>query len=237
MSKTERKYRIADRTIGITFGYEYTEKMCRAYEIFTEEEPEICICVNQEEIDRERGSMEEGFSDAYLESLAIYRKLCEAMLSYDTFLVHGSVIEVDGKAYLFTAPSGTGKSTHVRLWKQHFGEAAHVINDDKPLIQVRTDGIYVCGTPWCGKHGLNTNKKASLHAICILERGLENHITEIEPMEGYPTLFRQTYRPKNRVLMTRTLALLKQLAERVSLYRLQCNISEEAVKVAWEKMH
>lgn len=95
-----------------------------------------------------------------------------------------SAVALDGQAYLFTAPSGTGKSTHTRLWREVFGERAVMVNDDKPLIQVREDAIYVCGTPWNGKHNLDSNQKVPIKGICLLERGTVNHIETISAADG-----------------------------------------------------
>ena len=236
MIKTEKKYRIADVSFGMSCRGAYTKKLCMDYEIDTSEEVAFHIEATQEDIDREGLNSEETFSDEYLESLALYRKLCEKMLDYDSFLFHCSAVEVEGKAYLFAAASGTGKSTHTRLWREYFGEKAVMINDDKPLLSVQEGTIYVYGTPWCGKHNLNTNKKAPVQGICILSRGEENRIEKIQPLEAYPELYKQTYRPKNRDKMIKTLSLLKQVAERIPMYRLHCTISEEAAAMAWNAM-
>lgn len=237
MGKIRKTYRIADVSFEMSCNYSFTEKMCRDYEIDAEEEPLFHIEASDEEIAAEKSGENAQFSDAYLESLALYRKLCEKMLEHDTFLFHCSAVAVDGKAYLFTAPSGTGKSTHTRLWREYFGDRAVMINDDKPLLQVREDAIYVCGTPWCGKHGLNINQKAQIQGICILKRGTENKIWQISSMEAYPDLYRQTYRPAERGKMVKTLALLKQLAERIPLYQMECTIAEEAAEIAWKAMN
>ena len=66
---------------------------------------------------------------------------------YGAFLMHAAVVEVDGIAYVFTAPSGTGKSTHVQLWLDHFGPRARVLNGDKPLFRFEGNTLYACGTP------------------------------------------------------------------------------------------
>ncbi len=230
---TEKNYIFADVPVTISAHDPYVTRMCREYEAET---PGVRIEATPEEIERERAGMGEDFPGGYLESLAVYRKICEEMLFFHTFLFHGSAVEVDGEAYLFTAPSGTGKSTHVRLWRERFGERAVVINDDKPLIQVRREAVFVCGTPWSGKHHLDSNRKAPLRAVCLLERGTENHVERIAPADGYPALFRQTYRPKDREKMKRTLELLGELAKRVPLYRMRCDVSQEAVTAAWEAM-
>ena len=75
-------------------------------------------------------------------------------------LLHSSAVVVDGYAYLFSADSGTGKSTHTGLWKQHFGDRAYIINDDKPAIRKVDGEWYVFGTPWSGKTDTSVNPRA-----------------------------------------------------------------------------
>ena len=231
-----KNYLIADVPVAMTCKYGYTEKMCRDYERNDGKEAQIYIEVSEEEIAAEGTLEERERRTAYLESLALYRKLCEKMLDYDTFLMHCSAVAVDGKAYLFAAPSGTGKSTHTRLWREVFGERAVMINDDKPLIQVKEDAIYVCGTPWCGKHGLNSNQKAPIQGICILERGKENFAERISAVEGFSEVYKQTYHPREKRKMIKTISLLKMMIERIPVYRMQCTISTQAVDAAWNAM-
>ena len=135
------------------------------------------------------------FSDEYLETLALYRKIVERLLEWDTLLFHGSCISVDSKAYLFTAKSGTGKSTHTQLWKKLFGERAVFINDDKPLLKISAQGVTVYGTPWDGKHHRSTNTSCPLKAVCILTRNTENSIQRIDKKAALPMLCQQSYRP------------------------------------------
>lgn len=189
----------------------------------------------------ERNALPDGrdnvvYPDDYLETLAVYRKISEWMPSQGIILFHGSVIAVDGKAYLFTAKSGTGKSTHTKLWREYFGERAVMINDDKPLIRVSQDGVYVYGTPWDGKHRLSTNTHAPLAGICILRRGSENVIRKITAHEAYPMLMQQCYRPMDRDSLMDTMLILDRLKEKISFHELYCNISQEAVEVAYNGM-
>lgn len=231
---TVKNYRFADIPFTIEMHTPFLEKQCQNYEALQEG---IFISVTEEEIEREN-VFAEPFPKGYLESLAIYRKISEAALAYDTFLFHCSAIAVDGEAYLFTAPSGTGKSTHTRLWREYFGTRAVMINDDKPLIRMEGDAFYVYGTPWDGKHRLSTNQRAPIRAICILERGEVNRAERISPAEAYPSLYRQIYRPqKEREKMLKTLNLLRAVTEHLPLYRLQCDISQGAVIAAWEAFH
>ncbi len=233
----QKKYRIADVNFEMHYESDYLKQLCADYEIDPQMTPEFVIRVSENDVEAERQKSEEKVPEYIYESLAVYRKLCEEMIDRDCFLFHCSAVAVDGKAYLFAAPSGTGKSTHTRMWRQYFGTRAVMINDDKPLIQVKENVIYVCGTPWCGKHGIQTNQKMPIQGICILRRGAENTIRRLTSIEGYPELYRQTYRPtEKREKMLKTLALLKQVTERIPLYEMHCNISEEAAELAWNTM-
>ena len=209
----------------------------------TEKQAKMIVRTTQEDIawmresarreDAIEGKAPQEYSDGYLEMLAVYRKICEAMVEYDTILMHGSVVAVDGEAYLFTAKSGTGKSTHTRYWREVFGERAIMVNDDKPLLKIEEDRVLACGTPWDGKHRLSTNICVPLKAICILERGEENEIHSISPQEALPMVFQQTYRPKN---VLKYMELIDKLSQRVSFYRLRCTPTKEAAQIAWEGM-
>ena len=175
-------------------------------------------------------------SDKSLEELAVYRKIAEKMPSFDTFLMHGSCVAVDGEGYLFTAKSGTGKSTHTRLWRELFGDRAVMINDDKPLIRVTDDSAIIYGTPWSGKHRLDTNCSVPLKAVCVLERAEQNTIFRIAAAEAYPYLLRQVYRPQDSAAMMKTLQLIDRLSQKVDLWRLGCNMDPEAARVAYDAM-
>ena len=176
------------------------------------------------------------FSDDYLETLAVYRKIADKMIDYDTVLFHGSVIAVDGIGYLFTAKSGTGKSTHTRLWRELFGERAVMVNDDKPLIKVSENGIMVYGTPWDGKHRLSTNISVPLKAVCALERSEGNHIEKVTADSVYNMLVQQVYRPQSPQKLLKTLQLIDVLSENVGLYRLGCNMDISAAETAYKAM-
>ncbi len=240
-------YRIAEHFVDIRSLYEEVHNLCRDYAC---DRPnggaDIKVEITRAQIDFERQKsaaedLREGravvnFSDAYLETLAVYRQIADAMLNYDTVLFHGSVIAVDGIAYLFTAKSGTGKSTHTRLWRQMFGERAVMVNDDKPLLRITDDGVTVYGTPWNGKHGLGRNMAAPLRAVCVLERGKENEIHSVESREIYPMLLQQIYRPADPLAMGKMLALVDRLTSGVKFYRLACNMDPSAARVAYEGM-
>ena len=238
------RYRIADKVVEICSLYEEVHEYCADY--LTNEPADYSVTTTQADIDfeREKSSREDAvegiptrhFPDSYLEELAVYRKIAEEMIGYDTFLFHGSAITVDGVGYLFTAKSGTGKSTHTRLWREYFGERAVMVNDDKPLLTITESGVTVYGTPYNGKHRLGTNTSVPLKAICILTRADENHIEPITGEQAYTMLLQQVYRPADMQKMAKTLSLLDGLAKRVRFYRLGCNMDASAAKIAYEGM-
>ena len=158
------------------------------------------------------------------------------MPDYDTMLFHGSAVAVDGEAYLFIARSGTGKSTHTRLWRELLGDRAMMVNDDKPLIRVTDAGATIYGTPWDGKHRLSSNVDVPLKAICILARGTENQIKPVTPADAYPILLQQAYRPADPASLKKTLHLINTLTASVSLWQLNCNMDPEAARLSYETM-
>ncbi len=242
-------YRIADRTVLIQSIYGEVHAMCAGYkeQSMTSRSPDITVTVTPSHIEAERAfSAAEAarenrpvisYPDRYLETLAVYRQIADQMTAFDTVLFHGSAVAVDGVGYLFTAKSGTGKSTHTALWRKVFGDRAVMINDDKPLIRVSPDGVVVYGTPWNGKHHLGTNGAFLLKAICILTRDTVNHIERIGAKEAFPTLLRQTYRPKDPARLMKTLEVLDGISGAVGLYRLGCNMEREAAEVAYHGMN
>ena len=239
-----RVYRMAERNIGIESLSERVHTRCAAYR--TEGEPDFVVRTTAADIDYERaqsaredqleGRQPRPWSDEYLEELAVYRKIAERMPAYDTFLIHGSAVAVDGRGYLFTAKSGTGKSTHARLWQELLGDRLIYVNDDKPLIRITRQGALVCGTPYDGKHRRSTNTAVPLETVCLLRRGEQNAIRPIDAGEAFPRLLQQAYSPQDRAALQRTVALLRGLTERVRLYELSCNMDIEAAQVAFEAM-
>ena len=237
------RYKIADKVVEVTSIHAEVHEYCSDY--LTDEPADYSVTTTQADIDFEceksaREDEVEGiptrhFSDSYLEELAVYRKIAEQMISYDTILFHGSVVAVDDVGYLFTAKSGTGKSTHTRFWREYFGDRAVMVNDDKPLLHI-ADTVTAYGTPYNGKHRLGTNTSVPLKAICILTRSADNHIEAITREQAYTMLLQQVYRPADMLKMAKTLELVDRLADSVKLYHLGCNMDILAAKIAYEGM-
>ncbi len=186
------------------------------------------------------------YDDAFLENVSIQNVLSRQMLEFNVLAIHGSALCMDGEAIIFTAPSGTGKSTHARFWREVFGDRVWMINDDKPMIRVEDGRALVCGTPWDGRHRLSRNASAPLRAIVKLERDTENHIGPMNRADAFQLLMTHgacTKRGPMRLsgaAKLRAMALETALLDMADFYRLGCSMERDAARVAWEgirKLH
>lgn len=225
------------RFAGVSVSAEYSDCYCAEYfsGYETNLSPDLTVSVNQTDIEAERSISEPGFSDGYLESLAFLRKLSTDFSQMGILLFHASAIEFDGKAYLYTAVSGTGKSTHSALCKQAFGDRVRYINDDKPFLRFDNGNWNVFGSPWSGKHRLGNNICVPLGGIAILKRGRENSIRRVSGDYALPTLLAQSYRPNNPIAMQNVLDLVVKLSK-TPIYELTCNISQDAARLSLGEM-
>lgn len=235
---------IADLVVRVHSLHARIAQLCRDYIACIagpETRVDFDVRVTQADIDFERGMATEGteWTDAYLETLAVQRAIANRLPERHRLLVHGAVIEFEGRAYLFTAPSGTGKSTHIRLWRQYLGDAVRVINGDKPFVRIpeHCDELpVVYGTPWAGKEGWQCNDSAPLVGIVLLSRS-EPGASSIRPASAalnIDKLMRQVYFPLDAGAAVLTLDLLDAMLARVPVYELACDMSEDAVRASFE---
>ena len=226
--------KIAGIPIGIDNRSSYIEHLCRGYKV-EGELPEFVVSANEEEVKQSMDCMEK-YSYGYIESLCIYRKICLRLSTYQTFIMHAAVVAVDGKAYAFTAPSGTGKTTHIRLWLDLLGDRAKVVNGDKPLFRFVDGVLYACGTPWQGKEHMGENIMCPVQGICFLEQNPENHIRPLGMQEVIQRIFRQLLVPTEENEFNCYWALLEKMLETIPFYLLQCNRDLEAARLSYETM-
>ncbi len=233
--------KLADKIFHIKHVHPELEAFCKDY--LTEDctlDFEIAL-TEQDIVYEESCATEQTFSAPYLETLALLRKISDILPGHKRFLMHGASISYEGQAFLFTAPSGTGKSTHIRLWKKHIGEKVKIVNGDKPFISLdqNTDGNIepmIYGTPWAGKERWQRNCMEPLKGICFVQRGTTNTIRKLNPEECLMMLFNQVYMPADETAVGQTLELLDLLVKNVPLYLLTCDISEEAVRCSFEAL-
>jgi len=235
---------IANQTAQIHSLFDSTPAYFHAY--LTQAEADFSVRVTREDLMFEQRELDaealrEGFrlrkfTDPFLERAAIQRSFAEYLFDLDTLLLHGSAVAADGQGYLFAAKSGTGKSTHTRLWCQLLGDRALMINDDKPFIHLHPQGATIFGSPWSGKHGLDANSSVPLKGICILTRGQENKISPMSPDSALSILRHECYRPLELSKESRFLELTARLSQTIPLWQMQCNRDPLAAKMSFEAM-
>lgn len=227
------KIKIAGLIIDVKNKYRYFREMCEGYE--AEGDAAFSVEVPDKVLDKVR-EQNPDYSDGYLESLEIYRIICRKILDYDAMLMHCAAIAVDGEGYLFTALSGTGKTTHIKLWMKKFGNRCFVVNGDKPILRIKDGKFYVCGTPWQGKENYGNNVIVPIKAVCILNRGETNSIKKIKPHEAISTVLTQTLRTEDMTEMEKVLRMTDKLLSSVPFYNLYCNMEDEAADVSYNGM-
>lgn len=238
------KIQIAGYTAAVTSIFDSSRDYCRNY--LTDAAPDFSVAVTREDLAFEQEALrqeaiEEGmrirvFPDPFLDRAAIQRKVAEKLFDRGILMLHGSAVAADGEGYLFTAKCGTGKSTHTRLWRQVLGSRAVMVNDDKPFVELREEGVRLWGSPWSGKHGLDTNLSVPLKGICLLQRGRENRIWRIDREEAAEMLRKQGYRPLDDAKEETYRTRLEKLMALVPLWKMECTKEPQAAIIAHRAM-
>ncbi len=227
-------YRIADFLWDIEPSYALVPKIAEAYRVEAEK-ADFTVRVSDAAFAKARAELPTA-SDAYVESICTYRELCDIASQNGVMLLHAATVKVNGKAYAFSAPSGTGKSTHIRLWRRVFGERISILNGDKPLVREKDGVITAYGTPWCGKEGWHANDQAPLAALCFIERAETPRIRPLGKDEAVGRVFGQLLKPTHAEGVKEVLRLTDILIRNVPLYLLSCDISEAAARLSFETL-
>lgn len=223
--------RLADLNFQIHNKYGYLEETCVDY--ISDGTPDFSVTVTEEEIKKEQT---DGVDDVgYLESLAVYRKISEILPCHNGFLMHGTVIDVDGCGIAFLAKSGVGKTTHMMNWKTLLGNRLTVVNGDKPIIRIIDSKPYAYGTPWAGKEKLNTNMKTPLKKVCFIERSPSNSCEKLDKNVLH-RLLPQVYKPADQNAFVKTLDILDKVIEGVDFYVIKCNKEISSAQIAYNEI-
>lgn len=220
-------FRIAGTNVEIQSPFRYHGNNLR--EFFTPLPADCHVLFAPDEVTKSR-IMDDSVSDitgweGYLSSDVLLQKITNVLIEFNTFLIHGAAISYSGNGYLFSAPSGTGKTTHIRLWLENLPDAV-VINDDKPFIRVDTGGQspMLCGSPWGGKEGMCSNQDSPLKAIVFLRRAEKNSIRQISFKKAFLQLLQQSHHPSDPIMMRKTLDLIRRIGmSGVTFWEFDCN--------------
>ena len=160
---------------------------------------------------------------------------CREIIRHGRFFLHASAVVYEGEAYLFSAPSGTGKSTHTALWRERF-PGSYILNDDKPVIWPGEEQITVWGTPFAGKTNLQVNQGVPLKAICFLKQDSENQIQKVTEDQALALMLNNTWRPMDNARMNLLLDMLEQVVTKIDIYEMSCTRETEAAELSYRVM-
>ena len=227
----ERDYLIAGVRVRMdSFGR--TVEQAKPYLIETEGEPDIVIQSARDSFHERNPHLTMDDCEYLCSGGSFYRQL----LQFGGMMIHSSAVVVDGYAYLFSAPCGTGKSTHTTMWRNVFGDKAQMLNDDKPAVRLVDGRWYAYGTPWSGKTAQNINMRVPVGGICVLERGEINEIAPFGGVFAMQNLLEQTSRPAAPEGRGKLLEMLDRLLRDVPVWKLKCTPTPEAAMVSYKAM-
>ena len=225
-------YKIADIITDIKPKFRYFESIAEDY-LYTGNEPvQIKISIREDYI-RKRAEKNTHLTLGNLESIFLADSFNKKILKYNAIFLHSSAILYKGKAYLFSADSGVGKSTHTKLWIKKFGaENVQIINDDKPIIRFIDNDWYVYGSPFDGGSGVNTNTRAMLGGIVFLERAQTNSIVKLNKKDVFPMLYKNTIKLSlDDEYADYMLTTADKLISENNFYLLKCNTDIESAEI------
>lgn len=231
--------RFAGLDVRVRHRHRYFDMSAEGYLAPPFGDPDIDVEVGEKDVAAVRADLEEGFTDDYLETLAIHGLVAERLPQFDRMVFHGAVVAYRGAGYLFAAPSGTGKTTHVALWRRHLGRAVTVVNGDKPILHIGTEpgeAVTAYGTPWAGKEHWQENTSVPLRALCLVSRGDSNAIRKVDPGECVDRVLAQAHLPEDARMRLKTIDLLDRMLGALDVYELTCDMKPEAAQCSFEAL-
>ena len=228
--------KLSDLIIEMHSDFDYTKRYCENYITDSCDVPDIVAEASREQIKAEKLAGGQNLPDEYCENTCLYRSIAEQLPHFDRVVFHGAAIEVNGKGYVFTAPSGTGKTTHIKLWMEKFGDKVKVVNGDKPILRLRDDGVAISSTPWMGKEKLGCKTEVMLGSSVLLKRSTENKMSRIAPNQCFGELVRQFYLPQENTSKLKTLDVIDRMLKNVPIYLLECDMSTDAAELSYKTL-
>lgn len=155
----------------------------------------------------------------------------------NSFVFHCSYLDFEGKAILFSGPSGIGKTTHTNLWCQYLPDRAKVLNGDKCLLSREGNTFYANGWPICGSSGICYNERREVRAIVLLQQAPENRLIEEKKILTFRRVLEQlTVNYWNREFTEAAMTFADSLVSTLPCFTYGCNISREAVDILYQQL-
>lgn len=230
------KYLIAVFIVEIEPKFDYLKKLCEPFLYEGERSADFSAIPSDSYLNSLLSRMVEGSTIDEAEEFATASIFNRKIIHRGAMLVHSSALVFDGKAYLFSADSGVGKSTHTKMWLKRFGSKAHILNDDKPVVKIKNEVPLCCGTPFDGGSGIANNETVPVGAIIFIERSDDNFVTIPDTNEIVQRLYKSTVKFVNKSDGMSLLSNLDNLIRHTKFYVLHCNTDECAVDVAYNNI-
>lgn len=229
------KFKVGDFSIEYN-GYNYVLEVKAAEYISDFDKSNLRISLTEEAIKAEMADNNPPIPYMRAENNLIHREIGEWLPLNNAFVMHGATIDFNGSGVVFTAHSGTGKTTHMLLWQKLLGDRLTIVNGDKPIIRFFDDEPntpYAYGTPWNGKERFGCNMRTPLKHICFIERAEENSCEKIAKEKVINQIFNQVYMPKDPVAAANTIGLINRLISSCDLWLIKCNMDISAAETAY----
>ena len=228
------RIKIANIVLEVNAFYEFTKEYCKDF--LSDEEPNYVITLTKEDLINESNENKDGKVYVSEEISALYRKIADIFVDENVLVVHGSSFKVGNNAFIVTAHSGVGKSTHVNLLKEYLGKDFEYINDDKPLLEVKDD-LTLYSSPWNGKERRGNNTSAPLRSVIFLNRGLTNTYKKLTNSgDIYFRLLSQIYLPRDKSKREKALKLIDMLLKKLNFYEINVNMDISSAEMTSERI-
>ena len=222
---------LAGLTVQMNAKHPFTQDFCKDY-LIKPKKADIVATADDSQVAADMKAS--GAKEDYAESLSLYRSIAESLPDFSRFVIHGASITFDNKGIIFIAPSGTGKSTHIKLWRKVYKNRVDIINGDKPIIDLSGDTPKIWSSPYAGKENWQKNTCAPLCAVVLLRRAKTDSIQKAQPAKYLSEVISQIYKPQTGGGFAKTVAAADKMFGRVPFYILECTPTENAVTVARE---
>ena len=228
----EKVYQLSCGTLTICYSFLFSETV-HYFENYLKENSDFLfpyISITEGYMEENKWLVDENEkSKPFIEFHTLMLATGNLLLEYDRALFHGVALLWKGYAWIITAPSGTGKTTQLKLWKKTLKRDVKIINGDKPLIECRSDGtVWVYSSPWRGKERFGSQGLcAPLGGIILLEQGNDNTITRLHSKEAvFPLFIEFISYPENEVQLNHQAYILEQMMNEAPVWKL-INLGDE----------
>ena len=193
------------------------------------------IYATGDDVRRLKEQLTNDFPADYLEFNALTFPICDYLMERDRMIFHGVSFAWRGGAYIFTARSGTGKTTQYKNWRKVFRDEVHILNGDEPCLWFREDGsVWSYPSPWRGKERYGSSESLPLRGIVLLEQAVEDHITKLSEREAAIPLFKQIfYSTKTEDCIRNAARLTDRLIRSVPVWKLQNRGTIESAQLTY----